>query len=37
MTSALKEKPPKNQELLDWLACEFMESGWDIKHMVGCS
>ena len=26
---------PKNQELLDWLACEFMESGWDLKHMVG--
>ena len=25
---------PKNQELLDWLACEFMESGWDLKHMV---
>ena len=27
-------EPPKNQALLDWLACEFMESGWDIKHMV---
>ena len=25
---------PKNQELLDWLACEFMDSGWDLKHMV---
>jgi hypothetical protein len=25
---------PPNQELLDWLAVEFMESGWDIKHMV---
>lgn len=25
---------PPNQELLDWLACEFMDSGWDIKHMV---
>ncbi len=25
---------PKNQELLDWLACEFMASGWDVKHMV---
>jgi hypothetical protein len=26
--------PPPNQALLDWLACEFMDSGWDIKHMV---
>jgi hypothetical protein len=25
---------PANQELLDWLAVEFMESGWDIKHLV---
>lgn len=24
---------PVNQELLDWLAVEFVESGWDIKHM----
>ena len=27
-------EPPANPVLLDWLACEFMESGWDIKHMV---
>ncbi|MEO8352916.1 MAG: DUF1549 and DUF1553 domain-containing protein, partial [Chthoniobacteraceae bacterium] len=27
-------EPPNNPELLDWLACEFMESGWDIKHVV---
>ncbi len=27
-------EPPPNQELLDWLACEFMDSGWDMKHMV---
>lgn len=27
-------EPPVNQRLLDWLACEFMDSGWDIKHMV---
>jgi cytochrome c553 len=25
---------PRNQPLLDWLACEFMDSGWDMKHMV---
>jgi hypothetical protein len=25
---------PANQALLDWLACEFMDSGWDVKHMV---
>jgi hypothetical protein len=27
------EMPP-NQPLLDWLACEFVESGWDMKHMI---
>ena len=25
---------PLNPALLDWLACEFMDSGWDMKHMV---
>ncbi|MDB6137223.1 MAG: Planctomycete cytochrome, partial [Verrucomicrobiaceae bacterium] len=25
---------PANIPLLDWLACEFMDSGWDVKHMV---
>jgi Protein of unknown function (DUF1553)/Protein of unknown function (DUF1549)/Planctomycete cytochrome C/Concanavalin A-like lectin/glucanases superfamily len=24
---------PSNQELLDWLAVEFRESGWNIKHI----
>ena len=27
-------EPPVNRELLDWLAVEFMESGWDIRHIV---
>jgi len=25
---------PANQPLLDWLACEFMDHGWDVKHMI---
>ncbi len=25
---------PGNPQLLDWLACEFMDSGWNVKHIV---
>ena len=27
-------EPPTHPDLLDWLAVEFMESGWNIKHIV---
>jgi hypothetical protein len=27
-------EPPANPELLDWLACEFMDSQWNMKHMI---
>ncbi|MEM7011942.1 MAG: DUF1549 and DUF1553 domain-containing protein, partial [Verrucomicrobiota bacterium] len=30
----LQGEHPTNPELLDWLAIEFRESGWDLQHML---
>jgi hypothetical protein len=29
-----QSEAPVQQPLLDWLACEFMESGWNVRHML---
>ncbi|HEX3872112.1 MAG TPA: PSD1 and planctomycete cytochrome C domain-containing protein [Pirellulales bacterium] len=30
----IKGEPPTHPELLDWLAVEFMDRGWSMKHML---
>lgn len=29
-----QSEPPTHPKLLDWLAVEFMENGWDMKHVL---
>src|SRR5213075_1295530 len=31
----MQSEAPSHLELLDWLACEFMDHGWSQKHIHG--
>jgi hypothetical protein len=30
----VRGEPPSHPELLDWLSCEFVASGWDVRHVL---
>ena len=30
----LRGEPPVHRDVLDWLAVEFVESGWDVRHVL---
>ncbi|MGE0144339.1 MAG: DUF1549 and DUF1553 domain-containing protein [Planctomycetota bacterium] len=32
--SGVRAAPPSHPELLDWLACELVDSGWDLRHVI---